>query len=856
MSDPASTAAAAAPATEPQEGSAAPQTKRPADAPASADSQPAADKRTKTEHYVREADVGITEYVLPGWTGFSAIIKHRFADFLVNEIDAQGRVVRLTSYTAVDDPKAPPTEEEMAVAALGVPEDGEAAFARGVEMLGEILGSEDAERIREHLQPKDTDAEAGAAADAEAETTDAGLLLDRSLDKEQRRAVYRVTNNFFGTAVRVDTVDGQLRFARTGRRAAAGERGGSKKPQQKRSRGWGAQWNHVGDHCHFVLQKENSDTMDVVQQLAQLLRVNVRAFGTAGTKDKRAVTVQRCSAHRVAHERLQQVSRRMRGARLGNFSYGSGLRLGDLAGNRFVIVLRFVEGADEGSVGAALESVRERGFVNYFGLQRFGSHSVASHEVGRAALRADWREAVDLVLRPRVGESLAMEAARALWAAGDVAGALEKMPPRGALAERAVLRRLLSKDAGASKNWAAAFAAIPHNLRLMYVHAFQSLVWNRAASCRVREFGVERAVPGDLALRRGAGQLTLLSPDADEAEEGAGAEEGAAAEEQPQQRVPRQQQQVELVTEANCHEFSIFDVVLPLPGCSVTYPGHSVRLVYEQTLASSGLLLETFGTQGAREYRLQGAYRHVLTRPRDFEHAWMRFNDASLALARSDSQKIEGTHEPESIAWGEHCALKLAFDLPSSAYATMMLREVMRRETASGHQSARRAPTGASEAESAALPSTAAAVAAAAADDDDDDSQQHPLPPASSSPDSALLKRVSSLPGSLSILRAHLTNPEFHMAPQYTRRQALVMAAHEPDDTWAYGAILLALTVVVFVGAVYALAVSKVMPHTGVAVLDAVKDDHYYCLLLPVSALSFVIAVFCNWLGMKYFRHN
>ncbi|KAJ1831320.1 hypothetical protein LPJ73_008125 [Coemansia sp. RSA 2703] len=122
--------------------------------------------------------------------------------------------------------------------------------------------------------------------------------------------------------------------------------------------------------------------------------------------------------------------------------------------------------------------------------------------------------------------------------------------------------------------------------------------------------------------------------------------------------------------------------------------------------------------------------------------------------------------------------------------------------------------------------------------------------------DTALLKRAASLPGSLSILRAHLTNPEFHMAPQYTRRQAAVLAAHEPDDTWAYGALLLAMTVVVFVGSVYALAVSKAMPYTGVRLLDAVKDDRYYCLLLPVSALSFVIAVFCNWLGMKYFRHN
>ncbi|KAJ1879684.1 hypothetical protein H4R99_004920 [Coemansia sp. RSA 1722] len=126
--------------------------------------------------------------------------------------------------------------------------------------------------------------------------------------------------------------------------------------------------------------------------------------------------------------------------------------------------------------------------------------------------------------------------------------------------------------------------------------------------------------------------------------------------------------------------------------------------------------------------------------------------------------------------------------------------------------------------------------------------------------DHGLLKRVSSMPGNLSIFRQHLTNPlhhpEFHAAPQYTRRQAAQMAAGELDDTPVYGMVLLAVTVVVFVVSVYALVVSKFMPYTGVVVLDAVKDDDYFCLLVPITGLSFNFAVFWNWLGMKYFRHN
>ncbi|KAJ1942085.1 hypothetical protein GGF37_003268 [Kickxella alabastrina] len=123
-----------------------------------------------------------------------------------------------------------------------------------------------------------------------------------------------------------------------------------------------------------------------------------------------------------------------------------------------------------------------------------------------------------------------------------------------------------------------------------------------------------------------------------------------------------------------------------------------------------------------------------------------------------------------------------------------------------------------------------------------------------------LLKRVSSMPGNLSLFRAHLTNPlqrpEFRAAPPYTRRQAAQLPANESDSTPVYGAVLLGVTSVMFVLLMYALVVAKFMPKTGFWLLDAVKKDDYFCLLVPITGLSFTFAVFWNWLGMKFFRHN
>jgi tRNA pseudouridine13 synthase len=84
--------------------------------------------------------------------------------------------------------------------------------------------------------------------------------------------------------------------------------------------------------------------------------------------------------------RMAQQNERLRGAKLGDFTYTRyPLHLGGLSGNMFDIILRNVRGSPA-DINLAADALKKSGFINYFGLQRFGNAMAPTHEYPKIPL--------------------------------------------------------------------------------------------------------------------------------------------------------------------------------------------------------------------------------------------------------------------------------------------------------------------------------------------------------------------------------------------------------------------------------------------------------------------------------------
>ncbi|XP_001089755.3 pseudouridylate synthase 7 homolog isoform X1 [Macaca mulatta] len=547
------------------------------------------------KHGLTEADVGITKFV-SSHQGFSGILKERYSDFVVHEIGKDGRISHL------NDLSIPVDEEDPS------------------EDIFTVLTAEEKQRLEELQLFKNK------------ETSVAIEVIEDT--KEKRTVIHQAIKSLFpGLETKTEDREGKkyiVAYHAAGKKALANPR----KHSWPKSR---------GSYCHFVLYKENKDTMDAINVLSRYLRVKPNIFSYMGTKDKRAITVQEIAVLKITAQRLAHLNKCLMNFKLGNFSYQKNpLKLGELQGNHFTVVLRNITGTDD-QVQQAMNSLREIGFINYYGMQRFGTTAVPTYQVGRAILQNSWTEVMDLILKPRSGaEKGYLVKCREEWAkTKDPAAALRKLPVKRCVEGQ--LLRGLSKYG--MKNIVSAFGIIPRNNRLMYIHSYQSYVWNNMVSKRIEDYGL-KPVPGDLVLK------------------------GATA---------------SYIEEDDVNNYSIHDVVMPLPGFDVIYPKHKIQEAYREMLTADNLDIDNMRHK-IRDYSLSGAYRKIIIRPQNVSWEVVAYDDPKIPLFNTDVDNLEGKPPPVFASEGKYRALKMDFSLPPSTYATMAIREVLKMDTSIKNQ--------------------------------------------------------------------------------------------------------------------------------------------------------------------------
>jgi len=683
-----------------------------------------------------EKSLGISEYLSStSFSGFTAVVKARYSDFLVHEIGLDGNVARLTSLDVPKVKSSKDVEEDKSVAAKEPPKKEEAEIqpvVRGNDKMEvdpnekkstgalenksssyEALESElvelinDAEvakkvmllmKAHENTGNRDTNNEEKSQNTKESEDNENKTASDQlekfvslpTLEKEKRKAVHNWVRSSL-TFARADTLDGKIRIwhAKFEREMPNYKAFGThkKRPMSDKALKKKARINWPsdrGDFLQFVMYKENCDTTTATKDV--LRRGSTARIGFAGMKDKRGITSQFCTLYRTLPEQITKSHNQQRGGggntkqkgysivQVGNFQFvPRELRLGSLKGNRFDIILRNVKLLEDNDnneskrkeiLEKAAQAMKEKGFINYYGTQRFGKFN-NTHLVGIAVLQGDFKKAIGIMMDPNSEERPDITQARKDWQNRFTYG--ETKENESSTAKR-VLKRLNRFMTGEiaimqslAKNpfdYKRAFSKIPKNLKMMFIHAVQSLIWNQATSHRVAKMDRESVLVGDLV------------PNSDN----------------------ESKSRVHIVTESDIEnkKYTIEDILVPVVGTKTVFPTNELGSVLKKRVEDLGLTLEMFKKLQDREISVNGDYRNAIVHPKDFDYSIKEYYNPVQPLLQTDLMKMNGeeiTIEPkEKEEDPALVAVIVGFTLPSSSYATVALRELMKSPTSNEFQ--------------------------------------------------------------------------------------------------------------------------------------------------------------------------
>jgi len=259
-----------------------------------------------------------------------------------------------------------------------------------------------------------------------------------------------------------------------------------------------------GRHLLCVLVKKNWDTLIAIERVAQSLGISPDRIRIAGIKDAKALTAQHITIAAVTPEKISKIKIRDVTVKPLRF-VDEELKPHNLFGNKFHITVRAINHG-KATVKKRIEKIKSEleelgGVPNYFGHQRFGTTRPITHKVGYYLVKKDFKKAA-LTFLTQISDfehPETREARQHLKETQDFKAALKKFP-RQLYYERMMLRHLAKYP----RDFLGAFHRLPTKLQKLFIQAYQSYLFNKSLSERIRrEIPLKEPQPGDYIIKLG-----------------------------------------------------------------------------------------------------------------------------------------------------------------------------------------------------------------------------------------------------------------------------------------------------------------------------------------------------------------
>jgi len=384
----------------------------------------------------------------------------------------------------------------------------------------------------------------------------------------------------------------------------------------------------------FNLVKVNKDTFEALREIGDKLNISPKSIQYSGLKDRRSISVQRVSIKGNYVNELKKLKirdsfiRHIRPTR-------KPVKLGGNWGNNFTITIRNVE--DKKNLQKDIELLSndlvKKGFLNYFGVQRFGRYRPNSHLVGRYLLEENFEKAFDeYVSTIYLTESKNLQNIRGILKKTDDLEKAYNSFPKGLFYERVMIKHLIDYP----NDYEGCFDLFSLNLKTLLISAFQSHIFNKMISLRAKKgISMLKPVKGDTIsiLDDDNGHITKIKYIYGDL----------------------QGQYDEFLEKAMTLNRAV--IVIPIVGYETDMNEFPLlKPLFEEIIKQDGISINLFKSKLLYQFVYRGSFRAMTTKPIGFKI--LELNDDELFPGRKK--------------------LKIEFSLIKGSYATTFLREFMK----------------------------------------------------------------------------------------------------------------------------------------------------------------------------------